>query len=177
MQRRWILTENTLGPVPDREIVQTVIDAVLEYIGDLQPNEDDYQLVRQIPKAAQYFWAMRLFESEVNNGGFEQYFWNSSSTLMDVALEGYGVIGAKEYAHFLQTAATIMGTSSYLARRRQSGDEWTMYKNACPPTLDALNEEFYRAESGDSSSGGSDLDLDRKKVTFIRHNYKAICGQ
>jgi uncharacterized protein DUF4375 len=92
MKRRWALTQAELKEATDRELVQKVISSVLEFVGELGPGEDDYELVRQTPKSAQFFWAMRLMESEVNNGGFEQYFWNSSCTLADVALEAYKAV-------------------------------------------------------------------------------------
>src|ERR1700684_3967679 len=97
MKRQWTLTEADLREVPDKELVQKVITSILEFVGELGSGEDDYELVRQTPKSAQFFWAMRLLESEVNNGGFEQYFWNSSCTLADVALEAYKAIGASKY--------------------------------------------------------------------------------
>src|ERR1700751_5930828 len=96
MKRRWALTETDLREVSDKELVQKVIRSILEFVDELCPGEEDYELVRQTPKSAQFFWAMRLLESEVNNGGFEQYFWNSSCTLEDVALDGYEALGARK---------------------------------------------------------------------------------
>lgn len=109
MQRRWALTEADLGKVPDEQLVQKVVDSVLDFVGELSPGEDDYELIRQTPKPAQFFRAMRLMESEVNNGGFEQYFWNSSCTLADVALEAYQAIGAPKYVVFLRRALDLAG--------------------------------------------------------------------
>lgn len=176
MQRNWTLTNNELKAVPDGHIVQKVIDSVLAYIGELNSDEDDYELVRQTPKSAQFFWAMRLLESEVNNGGFEQYFWNSSCTLADVAREAYRVIGAEKYSEFLQRATTIVGNKSWQERRREFNSDWRSYKRASPPTLDALDDEFYAAKSGDPDSGGMDDDLYQLKVDYIRRNADSLCG-
>ena len=133
--------------------MQKVIDSVLNFIGDLGPGEDDYELVRQIPKSAQFFWAMRLLESEVNNGGYEQYFWNSSCTLTGVALEAYKAIGAPKYIEFLQEAMALAGDESWAARRRMFNNDWKTYKEACQPALDALDAQFYAAHGGDSDQG------------------------
>jgi hypothetical protein len=176
MKRRWTLTEADLREVPDKELVQKVISSVLEFVGELGPSEDDCELVRQTPKSAQFFWAMRLLESEVNNGGFEQYFWNSSCTLADVARDGYAVIGAKKYAEFLQRAATIVGSRSWQERRREFNGDWRLYKRASPAALESLDNEFYAAKSGDPDSGGMDEDLYQLKVEYIRGNADSLRG-
>jgi hypothetical protein len=174
MKRQWTLTEADLREVPDKELVQKVITSILEFVGELGSGEDDYELVRQTPKPAQFFWAMRLLESEVNNGGFEQYFWNSSCTLADVALEAYKAIGASKYLEFLQRAMALAGDKSWQLRRSEFGGNWRKHKKACPPALDALDEEFYRARSGDPDSGGSDEDLYELKVEYIRQNLRLL---
>src|SRR5579864_4482115 len=147
MQRRWKLTETELKATPNEELDQKVIDSVLDFVGELSPGEDDYELVRQTPKSAQFFWAMHLLESDVNNGGFEQYYWNSSCTLANIALEAYQAIGAAEYVDFLQRALAIVGSEPWTTRRQRFDRDWRTYKRACPPTLDDLDKEFYAAES------------------------------
>jgi len=132
--------------------------------------------VRRTPKSAQFFWAMRLLESEVNNGGFEQYFWNSSCTLAEVALEGYEALGARKYIEFLSRAQALAGDKSWEVRRRHFNNDWKTYKKACPPALDALDEQFYAANGGGSDSGGADEELDRLKIEYIRQNASTICG-
>ncbi len=142
---------------------------------ELGSGEDDYELARQTPKSAQFFWAMRLLESEVNNGGFEQYFWNSSCTLADVALEAYKAIRAPRYLEFLQRAMALAGEKSWQLRRSEFGGNWRTYKRACPPALDALDDEFYEEKAGDPDSGGSDENLYKLKVEYIRQNSHELC--
>jgi hypothetical protein len=175
MTRHWTLTPTELGSVPDDELIQKVIHSVLEYIGELGPGEDDYELVRRTPKPAQFFWAMRLLESEVNNGGFEQYFWNSSSALSDVALDAYLAIGADKYVDFLKRALGVMENDSSATRRKRFANDWPAYRKACPPILDALDNEFYSAGCGSPDSGGRDTNLDRMKIEYIRRNANLIC--
>jgi hypothetical protein len=176
MQRRWTLTENELYATPDADLVQRVVRSVLEFVGDVGAAEDDYELVRLSPKSAQFFWAMRLLESEVNNGGFEQYFWNSSCTLVDVALEAYRAIGADGYAQLVQKAQDIMGNGSSAARRREFNSDWRAYKKACSTSIDALDEEFYAAKGGSPDSGGQDTTLHEQKVRYIRQHSNSICS-
>jgi len=152
-----------------------VIESVLEYVGKPRPGEDDYELVRQTPKSAQFFWAMRLLESEVNNRGFEQYFWNSSCALSDVAFKAYQSIGANQYVDFLSRALKTMGNESSAIRRQRFENDWRRYKKACPQPLQELDEEFYSGGCGSPDSGGRDTNLARLKVDYIRRNCDLIC--
>jgi hypothetical protein len=174
MQTRWTLTKADLDSVPDTALVQKVINSVLEFIAGRDPEEDDYELVRQAPRSAQFFWAMRLLESEVNNGGFEQYFWNSSCRLADVASDAYQAIGAEKYVNFLKKGSALAGDVTWEDRRRRFGGEWKAYKKACIPEWDDLDEEFYQANCGDPDSGGGDHDLYKRKVNYIRENASTI---
>jgi hypothetical protein len=176
MQRRWTLTKQELDATSDNHLVQRVVNSVLGFVGDLAPGEDDYELVRQTPKSAQFFWAMRLLESEVNNGGFEQYFWNSSCTLIDVAIDSYRTIGADGYAELVQKAQDIMGRGSSAARRSEFNSDWRAYKKACSASIDVLDEEFYAAKGGSPDSGGQDTTLHEQKVRYIRHHSNSICS-
>ena len=176
MKTQWTLTEADLREAPDEEVVQKVINSILEFVGELGPDEDDYELVRQTPKFAQFFWAMRLMESEVNNGGFEQYLWNSSCTLADVALEAYQAIGAEKYAGLLRRALELAGNGSWKERRGRFNSDWKAYKKACPRELESLDEEFYAADCGDPDSGCGDEYLHKKKIDYIRQNATAVCG-
>jgi hypothetical protein len=176
MRRRWKLTEDELDSLPDDKLVWKVVDSVLEFVGEPGPTEDDYALVRQAPRSAQFFWAIHLLESEVNNGGFEQYFWNSSCTLVEVALEAYLAIGADGYAQLVQEALEAMGSISSAARRQEFNDDWRAYKKACPAAIDALDDEFYAAKRGSLESGGKDTTLHKQKVRYIRQNLKSICS-
>ncbi len=153
-----------------------MIDSIWGFVGELGPDKDDNALVRQTPKSAQFFWAMRLLESEVNNGGFEQYFWNSSCTLSDVAFDGYQAIGARKYCDFLGRALKIMGSESSATRRQRFANDWRTYKKACPPALDALDNEFYEGVCGDPDSGGQDGSLKQLKIEYIRRNVNLICS-
>lgn len=49
-------------------------------------------------------WATQLVDDEVHNGGFNQYFFNSSGQWAMEAIEGFRLIGAAERAEIVQMA-------------------------------------------------------------------------
>jgi hypothetical protein len=50
-------------------------------------------------------WATQLVDNEVNNGGFNQFFFNASGNFVDEAIEGFRLIGAHERAEIVADAA------------------------------------------------------------------------
>ena len=62
------------------------------------------QIIRGLPSGVQAIYTTWLVDAEVNNGGFNQYFFNSSGQYAGDALTGYEVIGAEEYIAVMRSA-------------------------------------------------------------------------
>jgi hypothetical protein len=84
------------------------------------------------------FAAVRLLESEVTNGGFDQYFFNSFGDSVREALEGLQLMGATDYARLVQAAVHLFPNSDVprdpAARRKalqivqaESGDAFVQF--------------------------------------------------
>ena len=69
------LTPEILNAIPDDEVEQAVIDYVSAKIGD--DFDHEVQIVAKLPIGAQALYITWWVEAEVNNGGFNQYYWNS----------------------------------------------------------------------------------------------------
>jgi hypothetical protein len=55
-----------------------------------------------------FYFVVRRFEGEVNNGGFEQYFYNSAGDNYHEALAGLKLLGAHHAAALLERAAELV---------------------------------------------------------------------
>ena len=86
------------------------------------PYEPDPRLEQASPgqRAA---YALTWTESEVGNGGFEQYFWNSTGMLLDEAIAGARLVGAEEVEAVLRDAASFFpgGRAPESRAERQAG--------------------------------------------------------
>ena len=51
--------------------------------------------------------AMWWCRSEVCNGGFDQFFWNSTGMIWPYALQGFRLVGANSYAELLENALSV----------------------------------------------------------------------
>lgn len=93
--------------------------------------------------AEQVFLAIWELEAQVNNGGFDQYFSNTSGDTAFAVVDALKTIGAPEAARIVAKATSVFPGSSPPRDREQR----QRLLNALPPereaVLDSLDEEFY----------------------------------
>ena len=63
-----------------------------------------------IPRGVVLLYATHLFLSEVHNGGFLQFFWNSTGLIAPEAMNGLITIGMPQLAALLQATAAPLGS-------------------------------------------------------------------
>lgn len=90
----------------DDETVEAFIVEYVEACLELDP-ASTFDTFSMLPSGIQYIYATALLEGEVESGGFNQYFYNSSSNYALEALAGYRVIGAIEHARILREAIAV----------------------------------------------------------------------
>jgi hypothetical protein len=79
--------------------------------------DEQYATVKRWTKGLQMLWATQLVDDEVNNGGFNQYFFNSSGQFAIEAVEGLELIGAHKRAQVVQRAIDQLFTDAPQLRR------------------------------------------------------------
>jgi hypothetical protein len=112
----------------------------------------------QFSIAEQRYFAVSLLEGEVYNGGFDQFFWNSSGDYYTLAVAGLEEIGASSSLVIVKKAAeTVFGTSgppADQARRcaimgskvRRLSEVSTRFRQAS--RLERLDKEFCEDPDG-----------------------------
>jgi hypothetical protein len=87
------------------DLLQAIVTGLESQMGDDLENEADVLGVATPGQRAVY--ALDWTTLEVNNGGWHQFFWNSSGALADEAIAGAELIGAHENAAILRQAAAV----------------------------------------------------------------------
>ena len=139
------ITEVEFEFISDVNLVQFIFDNISKLIGVL--DGDEYNSVMKLNKSRQAIYMIVILESEVNNGGFELFYNNSSRKFHEHLPEALKRIGALEYAKLMQKANNI-----YKQEKIKSLDN----------RFDELDIEFfnlYRTEN-----------LYQAQVKFIREN-------
>jgi Domain of unknown function (DUF4375) len=91
--RATALSIEDIASVPDAELDGWLWTRVCDLV------DGSAASVGGLPEALRAYYATRLFEWEVMNGGLHQYFFNNPEPeLLDLVLDGYRLLGLEEHA-------------------------------------------------------------------------------
>lgn len=101
-----VLSPGILAGIPDDELVEAILDHICVV---RVPNDapDIEQREARLPAALRMLRAMFWLDAEVQNGGFNQFFYNSTGAHANEALEGFRRIGAVKTATVLERAMAL----------------------------------------------------------------------
>ncbi len=83
------------------------------------------------------FW----YQAEVNNGGHDQFYWNSTGIVWREALAGLEMLGLTEFATVLRASAQRLGGEPPRDREARQA-----VLDGLEPRFDDLDERFYALE-------------------------------
>jgi len=97
------------------------------------------------PQAAADLFAANWCQEEVCNGGFHQFFMNSTGVLGPEAAVGFERIGMKKTSALIRRALAFFGEDYPRARdvRVRKLDEYARAHPESPKPFDAVDDEFY----------------------------------
>ena len=129
--------------------------------------------IKRVPRPVALLYAAHFCQSEVRNGGFTQFFRNSTGVLAPEAIEGFNAIGQQRVAESVKRAMFFLGAPY----SRNRSDRWTALNRlveqhgGTPATLfgeikyrnadcfRSIEIEFYSLI--DSEAGGFEVAADR----------------
>ncbi len=100
-------------------------------------------------------FAAHSCQSEICNGGFDQFFWNSTGVLAPEAAEGFREIGQPQIAALIESAMDLVGSPYPRDREERQGRLSQLPGGA----LDALDQKFFALI--ESEAGGFQDAADR----------------
>ena len=133
---RITIDEHTIATTDDPMVI---IDPVW-WLSDFYHGLDEYEKsLAQFTKAQRQVWAVLWFDSEVCNGGFHQFFSNSTGAVWPEALEGFEAMELMQAHQLLHDAVERMGGSPSLDGTERN----TQLHNVCPD-FDDLDDGYYK---------------------------------
>lgn len=159
------LDKSTLESIEDSELEQAIVDYIYTKVGD--DYEKQYEIVTGLSKGFKAVYTTWWVEAEVNNGGFNQYFWNSSSQFAMEAIDGFKEIGAEKYASLMENAVKIaIDEMPEMQKFRNKGTLEAFSESYEHTALNELDEKFFEYPE----------DLSKLRITYIRNNYGLFTG-
>ena len=96
--------------------------------------------IKRVGRPVSQLCAANLAQAEICNGGFHQFFWNSSGMLCPEAIEGFIAIGMPECAKLIGQAAFLLGEPFPRDREQRQ----FKLEKASRKHFDGLENQFFK---------------------------------
>jgi hypothetical protein len=160
------LTPEILVTIPDDEVEQAIIDYIWEeWKKHGWRREDLSQELSPGLNAILLTWEV---EAEVNNGGFNQYYFNSTGPFAEDAVKAFEFFSASQHAQLMREAIKV-----------RAAEEAEMQKFKDENTLEAFSESYKATKLGDLDERFYDLkeNLSELRIAKIRARPDLFMGQ
>jgi hypothetical protein len=119
--------------------------SVLEDPWDAWGELNDRPLAGLVP-TERLLYALGWLRTELNNGGFDQYFFNSSGDLAETAIEAVRAADVPELASLVITACSLLG-HPYPAAREARQERLEELADDLEDEFEALDARYFAIES------------------------------
>lgn len=120
-------------------------DAVLQHVQlHLDRGAGVGSLLARLPAGIRAVYATWLVDADVNNGGFNQFFYNHDERMAGEALLGYELFGAEDYADVMRAAiATFEVERDRLLPYYERGTLEAFSQSYRHTELDTVDQRYY----------------------------------
>ncbi|WP_051697507.1 DMP19 family protein [Prevotella sp. 10(H)] len=154
------LTKEIIDSVSDDDLVQVVFDNICTC---MKPDySNDYDVVIKLSAGQQSIYSTWCVEAEVNNGGFNQFYFNSSERFADMAVNGFLLIGAEQHYKLMKEANKVYSENKEKLGSYNDGTLQSFSESYKDNPLKELDKIFYELEE----------DLNELRVKYIRVHYQ-----
>jgi hypothetical protein len=139
------LTPEILASIPDDKLELAVFDyAAAKLEGHY---DDEANIVNALPPGVRALYLTWTVEAEVNNGGFNQYYWNTEDRFSAQAVEGFEFFGAVRHAVLMREANSVRASEiASLAKFKNRDTPQAFCDSYKESRLGPLDERFYRLD-------------------------------
>jgi len=144
--------------------VQKIIEPVW-WTGDIYNSHEDYlRSLRLFSQNQKYVYAIQWYQAEVDNGGHEQFFYNSTGIVWEDALNGFKKIGLSNYYEILEKAVAKMDNNIPFDREMR-----IKTLQSLKPDFDSLDILFYKTDSIQPLQEALSKFIDNNRSDFYFH--------
>jgi hypothetical protein len=152
------LTEQIIDMTSDNDLLQVIFDNLSEK----QPKDYkmEYEIVMSWNKSQQAIYMIWLLEAEVNDGGYNQFYYNSSGQFFKHLPDALKVVGAYKFAELTTRANHIFEIENPKITQHQDGTLAGFSKSYDDNPLNKFDDEFYELYKTE--------DLQQIQIDYIR---------
>jgi hypothetical protein len=160
------LNPDIIGNIPAEHLIQAIVDFIAIRIG-----KDWKHDVERVPPLGPGFSAvyfLSLLETEVNNGGFNQMFFNSGRQAVIHARKGAELAGLRKLSAIIDRALAIEeSTREKAASARDTGTIEAFMATYEDADFEAVDDEYLALADG----------IEKPLIRFIRRNAQLFSGR
>ena len=154
------LTAEIIDNSNNDQLLQVVFDNLSEKLSDDYTKE--YETVLTFSKAQQAIYIIWCLEAEINNGGFNQYYFNSSGQFAELTPDALRLVGANKFSDLVAIANKTYKTEYSNITKHQDGTLEGFSKSYNDNPLNKFDNEFYELYKIEN--------LQQLQTDFIRKN-------
>ena len=156
------LTEQIIDTTADENLLQVVFDNLSEK--QSIDYEKEYETVMTWNKSRQAIYMIWALEAEVNNGGYNQFYFNSSGQFYKHLPDALKHVGANKFSDLTKRANDTFEKENPKITQHQDGTLEGFSKSYNDNPLNKFDEEFYDLYKTEN--------LQQIQVDYIRKNKK-----
>lgn len=156
------LTTDQIKKIKDDDLELAIVDNIQTKFNKDFSNEED--IVRSLSVGQKAVYVTWILEAEVNNGGFNQFYFNSSGQLADLGEDSFRIMGAAQFADLVRQANLIYDEIKDDLEKYNDGTIESFSKSYEQNPLNELDDKFYKLYK--------DEPLSQIRIRYIRDNVK-----
>lgn len=134
-----------LSAISDENVEQAIADYAFQKLEGKSDRERE--IVNGFSPGVRALFVTWVVEGEVNNGGFNQYYWNTSGQYAGEADKAFEFFGAKKHAELMREANRIHSEeAATMEEYRKRGTLQDFSDSYKATKLGPLDERFYRID-------------------------------
>ena len=155
-----ILTSEILDSISDDKLEQAIMDNIDTKFQD----GEQYTLdkISKLTNGQQAVFSTWWLEAEVNNGGFNQFYFNSSGQFAEMAENGFMTIGAQKFSQLTKRANKIYSENKERLAEFDDGTMESFSESYKDNPLNDLDTEFYNLYDSEK--------IGELRIKYIREN-------
>ncbi|MEP7376173.1 MAG: DUF4375 domain-containing protein [Chitinophagaceae bacterium] len=135
------LTEYIIDTTSDDDLLQTVFDNLIDKFP--KNHNENYQTVLSWTKSQQAIYIIWCLEAEINNGGYNQFYFNPSGQYGDLTPDALKLVGAAKFADLAERANEVYKKENEKITKHQDGSLEGFSKSYDDNPLNKFDDEFY----------------------------------
>jgi Domain of unknown function (DUF4375) len=123
--------------------------AILDYVHARTDGRYDHEaeILAAMPAGVRALYVTSGVEEEVNNGGFNQYYWNSTGKFADQAVAAFEYFAAHQHAELMREANRIHAAEqAQIEKFKEQGTLQAFSDSYKVSKLGPLDERFYKLD-------------------------------